>query len=76
MVLVDCIKIISEGNQSPKYDEAIKMLLGSERHWKEKFSLDQICIIASAISNYMAKQGKIYEILTLFGATDKPCGGV
>ena len=73
MVLVDCIKIISEGNQSPKYDEAIKMLLGSERHWKEKFSLDQICIIASAISNYMAKQGKIYEILTLFEKYDNCC---
>lgn len=75
MILVDCIKIISEGNQSPKYDEAIKMLLESESLWEEKFSSEQVCTVVSAISNNMAKQGEIDKILTLFEKYDNCCKG-
>lgn len=73
MVIVECINVISEGDQSPQYDEAIKILLESESLWEKKFSQDQICRIVSAISNYMAKLGRIDEILTLFEKYDNCC---
>ena len=66
MVLVDCINIISEGAKSPEYNDAINLLLESESLWGGKFSPDQICRIVSAISNNMAKQGRIDGISTLF----------
>ena len=41
MVLVDCIKIISEVAKSSEYNDAINLLLESESLWEEKFSPDQ-----------------------------------
>ena len=73
MVLVDCINIISEGAKSPEYNDAINLLLESESLWGGKFSPDQICRIVSAISNNMAKQGRIDGISTLFEKYDNCC---
>ena len=57
MVLVECIKYLSDGDQSPNFNAAIKILQDSETQWEEKFSPDQVCYIISIISNNVAGQG-------------------
>ena len=54
MVLVECIKYLSDGDQSPKFNEAIKILQDSETQWEEELSPDQVCDIISRISNNVA----------------------
>jgi len=75
MVLVECIKYLSDGDQSPNFNAAIKILQDSETQWEEKFSPDQVCDIISIISNNVAEQRCDNVELTLFDNHNNYCRG-